>query len=128
MTEKWLEKNKNWSESKKFKRPSETLTNTKPRSFCATFWHKWFWLRPFARNNCKTNCSMTLRNEKHDATISNIIPQNDYLQISTKDVIAHLARVSKEKNISLIDHAKRTKPTLINYIKSSMQSLSMIVN
>ena len=71
---------------------------------------------------------MTLRNEKHDATISNIIPQNDYLQISTKDVIAHLARVSKEKNISLIDHAKRTKPTLINYIKSSMQSLSMIVN
>lgn len=71
---------------------------------------------------------MTFRNEKRDVTMSNITPQNDYLQISTKDVIAHLARVSKEKNISLIDHAKRTKPTLINYIKSSMQSLSMIVN
>ena len=38
-------------------------------------------------------------------------------QTKAKEVNAHLARLWKEKNFALIDHAKRIKPTHINRCK-----------
>ena len=61
-----------------------------------------------------TDIAITFRSENHDVTISNRIPWNNYFQSKAKKVNAHLARLCKERNFSLIDHAKRIKPTHIN--------------
>ena len=63
-----------------------------------------------------TDIAITLRSEKH-VTVSNKIPRKDHLQTKANEVNAHLASLSKEKNFSLIDHAKRIKPTHINRSK-----------
>ena len=64
-----------------------------------------------------TDIAITFRSENHDVTISNRIPWNNYFQSKAKKVNAHLARLCKERNFSLIDHAKRIKPTHINHGK-----------
>ena len=61
-----------------------------------------------------TDTAITLRSEKHDFTIFNIKPQNNHLKTKAKEVNTHLARLYKGKKFSLIDHAKRIKPTHIN--------------
>ena len=88
-----------------------------------------------------TDTATTLRSEKHDVTVSNIISRNDHLQTKAKKVNVHLARLCKENSFSLIDHAERIKPTHINHSKlhlnrhgynilqdTFVQALSKIIN
>lgn len=54
-----------------------------------------------------TDIAITPRIEKHDVTVSNVIPQSGHLQTKAKDVNTYLIRLSKENFFSLIDHWKR---------------------
>ena len=51
-----------------------------------------------------TDIAITPRIEKHDVTVSNVIPQSSHLQTKAKDVNTYLTRLSKENFFSLIDH------------------------
>ena len=51
----------------------------------------------------------SLKTDKHDVTISNIITQNDHLMAKANEVNKYLTELCFERNILLIDHSKTLK-------------------
>ena len=60
--------------------------------------------------------ALTLKNESHDVSVSNIIVRNDSDTLNKKgcEVNAVLIEMCREKNIYLIDNSKKVKPQHIN--------------
>ena len=60
--------------------------------------------------------ALTLKNESHDVSVSNIIVRNDSDTLNKKgcEVNAVLMEMCREKNIYLIDNSKKVKPQHIN--------------
>ena len=60
--------------------------------------------------------ALTLKNESHDISVSNIIVRNDSDTLNKKgfEVNAVLMEMCREKNIHLIDNSKKVKPQYIN--------------
>ena len=60
--------------------------------------------------------ALTLKNESHDISVSNIIVRNDSDTLNKKgcEVNAVLIEMCREKNIYLIDNSKKVKPQHIN--------------
>ena len=60
--------------------------------------------------------ALTLKNESHDVSVSNIIVRNDSYTLNKKgcEVNAVLMEMCREKNIYLIDNSKKVKPQHIN--------------
>ena len=60
--------------------------------------------------------ALTLKNESHDVSLSNIIVRNDSDILNKKgcQVNAVLMEMCREKNIYLIDNSKKVKPQHIN--------------
>ena len=59
---------------------------------------------------------MTLKNESHDVSVSNIIVRNDSDTLNKKgcEVNAVLMEMCRQKNIYLIYNSKKVKPQHIN--------------
>ena len=51
----------------------------------------------------------SLKTDKHDVTISNIITRNDHLMAKANEVNKYLTELCFERNILLIDHSKTLK-------------------
>ena len=66
--------------------------------------------------------ALTLKNESHDVSVSNIIVRNDSDTLNKKGCEANavLMEMCKEKNIYLIDNSKKVKPQHINKGKSHL--------
>ena len=62
------------------------------------------------------NLACTLKNEIHDVSVSTIILRNDDKKLNEKgmEVNLHSKKLSKEKNVSLIDSSKKIKAQHLN--------------